>query len=125
MPFWTEALESVVAEHYPTEKAIDIAKRLGPEFTKNAVIGKAFRMGIVAQSRFGRLIPHRPLPEPAPSMTDDDFRGCRYINGKPQPLRPGMYCGKPCEPYCSYCAEHHALCWRPLGFSATPVKSSA
>jgi hypothetical protein len=118
MPFWTEAQARLLAERYSTEKAIDIAKRLGPEFTKNSVVGKAYRMGIAAQLRDGRRVP-RP-PNPAPAMTDVDFRGCRYINGKPRPLRPGMYCGKPCEPYGSYCADHHALCWRPLGSTATP-----
>ena len=49
-------------------------------------------------------------------LTDADAHGCRWIDGEPTPLRPGMFCGAtPAAPGSSWCAEHRKL---RLGVSA-------
>ncbi|HEV2099033.1 MAG TPA: hypothetical protein VGR45_08925 [Stellaceae bacterium] len=40
------------------------------------------------------------------ALTDADFRGCRWIEGNPSPLRSGMFCGLPVVPGESWCAGH-------------------
>jgi hypothetical protein len=40
------------------------------------------------------------------ALTDADFRGCRWIEGNPSPLRSGMFCGQPVVPGESWCAGH-------------------
>jgi hypothetical protein len=42
-------------------------------------------------------------------LTDADFRGCRWIEGDPTPVRHGMFCGSPVAPGESWCAEHHGV----------------
>ena len=42
-------------------------------------------------------------------LTDADFRGCRWIEGDPSPLRHGMFCGLPAASGESWCAEHRAI----------------
>jgi hypothetical protein len=40
------------------------------------------------------------------ALTDADFRGCRWIEGNPSPLRSGMFCGLRVLPGESWCAAH-------------------
>jgi hypothetical protein len=40
------------------------------------------------------------------SLTDADFWGCRWIEGAPKPLRPGMFCGRPVAEGESWCPQH-------------------
>jgi hypothetical protein len=42
-------------------------------------------------------------------LTDADFRGCRWIEGNPSPLRSGMFCGLPVLPGESWCAGHRGV----------------
>ncbi len=42
-------------------------------------------------------------------LTDADFRGCRWIEGDPAPLRPGMFCGVPVAPGESWCERHRGV----------------
>ena len=49
-----------------------------------------------------------------PALTDADFRGCRWIDGEPSPLRPGMFCGSPVRPGEAWCAVHHGRVWSKL-----------
>jgi hypothetical protein len=42
-------------------------------------------------------------------LTDADFRGCRWIEGEPKPLRAGMFCGRPVAEDESWCAIHRAV----------------
>jgi hypothetical protein len=44
-----------------------------------------------------------------PALTDADFRGCRWIEGEPSPLRSGMFCGSPVQPGKAWCAMHHGV----------------
>jgi hypothetical protein len=60
------------------------------------------------------------------TLSDADFRGCRWIEGDPSPLRPGMFCGCPVAAGESWCARHHgvvfgqnlAAAFRPQGLAA-------
>jgi hypothetical protein len=45
-------------------------------------------------------------------LNDADFRGCRWIEGEPQPLRPGMFCGLPVAAGESWCAAHRNVVFR-------------
>lgn len=46
------------------------------------------------------------------ALTATDFRGCRWIEGEPKPLRRGMFCGLPVVPGESWCAEHRSVVFR-------------
>ena len=53
------------------------------------------------------------------TLTDADFRGCRWIEGEPSPLRPGMFCGVPVPSGESWCAKHRSVVFGenlPAGF---------
>jgi hypothetical protein len=43
------------------------------------------------------------------SRTDADFSGCRWIEGDPSPLRPGMFCGLPVSSDESWCEKHRGV----------------
>jgi hypothetical protein len=43
------------------------------------------------------------------SLTDADFRGCRWIEGDPTPLRGGMFCGSPVALGESWCDVHRSV----------------
>jgi hypothetical protein len=45
-------------------------------------------------------------------LTDADFRGCRWIEGEPKPLRRGMFCGRPVLVGQSWCAMHRGIVFR-------------
>jgi hypothetical protein len=45
----------------------------------------------------------------AGTLTDADFRGCRWIEGDPSPLRGGMFCGLPVVSGESWCAKHRGV----------------
>jgi hypothetical protein len=70
--------------------------------------------------------PDRPMPLAGPrprkmeetmsqdlaETTDADFRGCRFIEGEPTPLRRGMYCCRPTQLGEAWCPLHSRLVWR-------------
>jgi hypothetical protein len=43
------------------------------------------------------------------NLTDADFGGCRWIEGDPSPLRPGMFCGFPVPSGESWCEKHRGV----------------
>src|SRR5215472_16651421 len=43
------------------------------------------------------------------AVTDADFRGCRWIEGEPKPLRRGMFCGRPVLTGETWCAMHRSI----------------
>ena len=43
-------------------------------------------------------------------LSEADFRGCRWIENEPVPLRRGMFCGAPTFRG-SWCARHHKVVW--------------
>jgi hypothetical protein len=43
------------------------------------------------------------------TLSEADFRGCRWIEGDPSPLRPGMFCGFRVRSGESWCAKHRGI----------------
>ena len=56
-------------------------------------MARRFRMRV-----FARIAKLQPFVSPDGTLTDADFRGCRWIEGDPSPLHPGMFCGFPVPP---------------------------
>jgi GcrA cell cycle regulator len=122
--------------------ASQIALRLGGDVTRNAVVGKANRMGFLQRKpqpiyRVPRPIKMvrkaRPTPrswtlgsEPLPP-TDPDERGriavadlephhCRYIPGDDR-----LFCGADRAAGLPYCAAHARRCYSPPPVRTAPV----
>ena len=80
----------------------EIGRRIG--VTKNAVIGKVHRLGLVP-----RVIVERPLTRARRLGDFPDGNRCRYSFGHPGD-DDWHFCGAPATgPDSPYCAEHHAL----------------
>jgi GcrA cell cycle regulator len=108
-----------------------MAGRLG--ISKNALIGKAHRLGLAThKAKSAKPIARKPIPkakklppvmpildEPAPS--EPEFVGvglleleawsCRYPQGDHVPYR---FCGAPKRDGSSYCPHHHRVAYQPL-----------
>lgn len=135
---WTEArlalLRQLWAEGLST---LLIAERL--RLSKNAVVGKAHRIGLqprpspiqarpdgparpkpVPRVRKVASLPplasvaavEPPPPPPPPPVRVRAALPCSYPIGEPR-TRAFRYCDAPAEPGKSYCAEHAALCLVP------------
>jgi hypothetical protein len=55
------------------------------------------------------------LPDPQPVLSEEDYRGCRFIDGEPTPLRRGMFCCRPTRPGTSWCHEHRRIAFGRSG----------
>ena len=96
------------------QSARAIALALGDNLSRNAVIGKARRLGLAKRpspigSPIGAAGKKKPT-EPAPKQIGPrDIRDglCRWPFGDPK--KPEFhFCGKPCDSTKSYCTEHRA-----------------
>jgi GcrA cell cycle regulator len=115
-----------------------IAEKMG--VTRNAIIGKTFRLGLpppsdkVGKPHPRKSIAKKPRPEPtrlfrlfAPELYQprcveidplnlttleiDLSTQCQYIAGD-----DGLHCGHLVQEKSSYCPKHHALCHEPTRF---------
>ena len=68
---------------------------------------------MVAPVPHGGVRPHRKASVVSAvrdgTLTDADFRGCRWIEGDPSPLRPGIFCGSPVPSGESWCEKHRGV----------------
>lgn len=93
----------------------EIGKRL--DVSKNAVVGKAHRLGLKARPspiKRTRKQPKQAAPEkpaaPASPMAELTGPTCRWPFGDPK--EPGFhFCGKPALPGKPYCGEHAAIAY--------------
>ncbi len=97
--------------------ASQIAKRLGNEITRNAVIGKAHRLGLASrpspiqgEPRPRAAAPPPPPPRPAAapaaaSAARHKGPSCQWPIGDPS-SQEFAFCGEPSEPGRPYCAKH-------------------
>lgn len=91
----------------------EIGKQLG--VSKNAVVGKAHRLGLKGRpspiKRTGKAPAKAAEPEPrVHSMVDLSHNTCRWPIGDPK--EPGFhFCGRPTLPGKPYCAEHAAVAY--------------
>ena len=111
---WTDDRVALLRQLWGSGKsASEIAQMIG-DVSRNAVIGKAHRLGLS-----GRPSPIKRRPEPEPvetrpgsatilSLTE---RMCRWPIGDPR--EPGFrFCGKSAMHGQPYCAEHAALAYQ-------------
>lgn len=111
---WTDERVTVLRQLWGNGKsASEIAALLGDNITRNAVIGKAHRLGL---SNSGTPVRKKPTAPPLASagatilnLTD---RMCKWPIGDPR--EPGFhFCGRPCQPGLPYCSEHAAIAYQP------------
>lgn len=105
----------------------EIAERLG--VTKNSALGRAKRIGLpihpARRCQYNVRTPIKPhrkdvkeavtLPGLSALPQAPRARGCEYIAGDPRD--GGTMCGAPIKQGSrfSFCAEHHAVCFRSVG----------
>ena len=99
-----------------------IAKLMGT--TKNAIIGKARRMGLplrkISQPVLKKKIARRPKPKPVFQGTSDAVMAlkddlCKYPHGEPG--KPNFrFCLKSVNGKSVYCSEHQGLCYMPTRY---------
>ena len=71
---WTpEAVAKLKALWAERKSASECARELGPEFTRNAVIGKVHREGLSVPRPLGRPTSERPKREPKPAPPPPDL----------------------------------------------------
>lgn len=94
----------------------EIGKRLG--VSKNAVVGKAHRLGLKGRPSPIKRAKNSRQSSPAPKEKDKKIRSvvdlsantCRWPIGDPR--EPGFhFCGAPTLPGKPYCAEHAAIAY--------------
>jgi hypothetical protein len=130
---WTEQRVQYLRDNYRSEFTRDIVKALGGVFTRNAVIGKAQRLGLQADFRLGprreksgeivvKKIKVSPRGKPIATRRDNPMEEIRTKRlHKPVPFmeleswhcreiikdNPTMCCGMQRLEGSSYCPEHH------------------
>ncbi len=105
---WTEERVERLKELWSQGmSASEIAQLLG-DVTRNAVIGKAHRLGLS-----GRPSPIRKKSKGV-TILDLTERMCKWPIGDPK--HPDFrFCGKPSVPGMPYCAEHCAIAYQTPG----------
>lgn len=101
---WTEERTELLRRLWlEGQSASQIAERLGG-VTRNAVIGKAHRLGLSGR---GAPVRREPPKAPPPRLGG---RSCLWPVGDPR--QPDFhFCGEPVEPGKPYCASHCALAY--------------
>ncbi len=137
--FWDERRVGILRRMWEIDGASgrEIAEKIGDGISRNAVIGKAHRLGLSIRqspirnadgsSRAARKR-WRPTSETAaykerqrilgnlkcqPTLPADGgspFKTCQFLDGEPRSRR---FCGEPTFNFSSYCEEHFAVCYRP------------
>jgi hypothetical protein len=51
------------------------------------------------------------LPDPLSALSEADYRGCRWVEDEPTPLRPGMFCCAATVSGGSWCERHRKIVW--------------
>lgn len=140
---WTQERVALLSELNPqgtsSWMAAEINARTGSSFTRNAVIGKLLRIGLIkaivpgvvrpkrtrGQSRHLNNVLNRQFVtiEQKPKRLDhlglslvqlkNDFSQCRYIDGDNE-TTPYTFCAQAVSEGSSYCAFHRSLCWKPI-----------
>ena len=118
---WTREKVAALRVHWEEGlSATVIGRSLG--FSKNAVIGKARRLGLPSRPSVIRAKPGprkkspKRLDDAPPRRRDSNGfqpRACQFIKGHPSEGDAGK-CGEPVHNGSSYCAEHHARCYTQL-----------
>jgi len=107
------------------QSATVIASALGPDFTRNSVIGRVHRMGLKAPEKKARKQTYNPKPPrppkmtveippdcPVPTVPPETFvvNGCKFISGDPQ-MPNWQMCGNQVVWNKSWCEHHNRICF--------------
>jgi GcrA cell cycle regulator len=113
---WTEDKVAILQQLWGTGKsASEIAVILGG-MTRNAVIGKAHRLGLSVPSTTHRRAVDRRKPEPEGTLGEATIlslteRMCRWPLGDPRESS-FRFCGRQVTPGQSYCADHISVAYQ-------------
>lgn len=134
---WTEQQTAMLRDLWETELpcsriAGEINRETRSKFSRNAIIGKVYRLGLTKRVRVEReppppkprgpgIFPDRfKVAEPVESMMPPpdflgvlwevavDDGGCMYPEGEGKHM---LFCGQPRRDDSSFCKHHHQLCW--------------
>jgi len=94
-----------VEGHSGTQIANAINATHGKNLSRNAVIGKAHRLGL---STHAAATIRKKSPEI--DMKTNSFRTCQFILN--DDMRAPEYCGDDLRVGSAYCAKHHEICFR-------------
>lgn len=136
---WTDEACEIVRSGCATKKSYDAIAReinamFGTSLTRNAMIGKANRLGCSKPRRFGfhsprkprakrALLPRRPYVPPKPKVHIPkgdpvlliECTGCRFPFGEdPKTM---LFCNAERVEGCSYCEEHVKIVFKGLSAS--------
>jgi len=108
---WTEErIELLQRLWLQGQTASQIAEQLGDGVTRNAVIGKAHRLGLS-----GRPTPMKPViktePPRRPVAAGPSGKACMWPVGDPKTAE-FHFCSAPTEPGRPYCAAHCAMAYQ-------------
>lgn len=109
---WTpasrRALVNLWNEGLPTQ---EIAKELGPQVTKNMVIGMANRLGLERRSNIlpKKYVLSQKLLKMAKPFDQLKASECKFPLGEKM-KKPKLFCALPTQEKSPYCPEHHKLC---------------
>ncbi|MEE8272868.1 MAG: GcrA family cell cycle regulator [Alphaproteobacteria bacterium] len=113
---WTEEKVTQLRQMWGHGKsASEIAQIIG-DVSRNAVIGKAHRLGLSGQPSPARVRKRKPVPvvgRPVDGATILALteRMCRWPHGDPKSA-DFQFCGRPALPGASYCADHTAMAYQ-------------
>lgn len=123
-----EELKALWAEGLTTG---EIGKRLG--VSKNAVVGKAHRLGLQGrpspikrdrQPRQATAAAKKGVDAKVRSVVDLSVHTCRWPIGDPR--EPGFhFCGEPSIPNKPYCAKHAAVAYVSSGGKSSPPRDES
>ena len=118
---WTPEREERLRELWAAGKtATEIAAAIGDPVTRNAVIGKAHRLGLEGRDSPIRREPQIGRTDEAGRrrdilLGDVDRDGCRFATGAHERLH--LFCNAPSIPGQSWCEEHRARVFDRAGMS--------
>lgn len=142
-PAWTDAEVATLRTHWAAGWSASQCAEILPGKTRNAILGKTHRLALPYRSPMrirparpaGTPTPPRAPRQPktakatteppqprqpaSPPITFAKLRRsnvitqCRYPIGPVTDTATTLYCGTPTAAGSSYCAYHHARCWKP------------
>ena len=107
--FWTkQRIELLTALWAEGKAAKEISLLIGGDVSRNAVIGKAHRLGLA--TRASPIIRHQKDIKNATFLSLTE-RMCKWPFGDPK--KPDFhFCGKAVDVAVTYCAEHRAIAYQ-------------
>ena len=114
---WTKEKIDVLSQMWRTGfTARQIAQKIGNGVTRNAVIGKAHRLGLSQRPQPAQNVP-RPMP-----VTLGLLKQCEWPFGDPR--EPDFhFCQKPVKPGRPYCEEHCQIAYRTVFYESQDGKA--